>query len=180
MHTTKRRSAILATVASASFGLTAQADGVAHGRSVAPAPIEGTWVMAIQPVFCTTTPAGNAGDPVPGTAPVSGYLTFHRGGTMTESNSNAAFEPGQRGPGHGSWERTGQTSYQFMFQGFVTFDSTQPPFRYKRGYQRIEQTLEMHTNDEFTTSGTVRFFSGTSTTNPYIVGCARSSGVRLY
>jgi len=160
--------------------LTGQADGLQYGRAPAPAPLEGTWITMIQPVFCTTTPAGHAGDLVPGTVPVSLYLTFHRGGTMTESNSSVGFEPGQRGPGHGYWERTGNTSYQFVFQAFLQFDSTQAPFRYKRGYQRVEQTVEMHTNDEFTTSGTVRFFTGTSTTDPYIAGCARSSGVRLY
>ena len=180
MHAKRLESAILAALATASFGLTAHADAVAYGRSTAPAPLEGTWITAIQPVFCTTTPAGSAGDFVPGTVPVYLYLTFHRGGTLTESNSSAGFEPGQRGPGHGVWERTGHTSYQFAFQAFLQFDSTQPPFRYKRGYQRIEQTVEMHTNDEFTTSGPVRFFTGTSTTDPYIAGCARTSGVRMY
>jgi len=67
-----------------------------------------------------------------------------------------------------------------VFQAFVQFDSTLPPFRYKRGYQRVEQTLELQTRDQFTTSGPVQFFVGTSMTNPYIDGCAKSSGVRLY
>jgi hypothetical protein len=40
--------------------------------------------------------------------------------------------------------------------------------------------VELHTNDEFTSSGSVRFFAGTSTTNPSPSGCARSTGVRMY
>lgn len=149
-------------------------NGLAYGRSQAPAPLEGTWVVTIQPVNCSS------GLAVPGVPSVRAYLTFASGGTMTETNSNVAFEPGQRGPGHGYWERTGRTSYQFAFEAFIQFDSKLAPFRYKRGYQRLDQTVEMHTTDEFTSSGTVRFFAGTSTTDPSPAGCARSSGVRMY
>ena len=45
-----------------------------------------------------------------------------------------------------------------MYQAFIQFDSTLPPFRYTRGYQRLDQTLELHTDDEFTTIGSVKFF----------------------
>jgi hypothetical protein len=155
-------------------GLSDDANGLAFGRSQAPAPLEGTWVVTIQPIVCSS------GLDVPGVPSVRAYLTFARGGTLTETNSNVAFEPGQRGPGHGYWERSGRTSYQFAFEAFIQFDSQNPPFRYKRGYQRLDQTLELHTGDEFTSSGTVRFFAGTSTTNPSPSGCARSSGVRMY
>lgn len=147
-------------------------DGPNYGRS--PAPLQGTWVVTVQPIVCGT------GLDVPGVPSVRAYLTFASGGTLTESNSNVAFEHGQRGPGHGYWQRTGQTSYQFAFEAFIQFDSELPPFRYKRGYQRLEQTLELHTDDDFTSSGTVRFFAGTSTTNPSPAGCARSTGVRMY
>jgi len=177
------RNALLATLAALAIGHSTAglaASPPSYGRSAAPAPLEGTWVVTINPIFCASTPAGNAGDDVPGAPQVTAYLTFARGGTMTETNSNAAFDPGQRGPGHGYWERSGLTSYQFVFQAFIQFDSTLPPFRYKRGYQRLDQTLELHTSDEFTTSGPVRFFAGTSTTDPYLSGCARSSGVRLF
>ena len=172
---------VLATLAIAGFSTTAVASySPGFWRRHALQPLEGTWVVTINPTFCTTTAAGNAGDDVPGVPPVTAYLTFARGGTMTESNSNAAFEPGQRGPGHGYWDRTGRTSYQFAFQAFIQFDSTLAPFRYKRGYQRLDQTLELHTDDEFTSSGSVRFFAGTSTTDILLSGCARSTGERLY
>ena len=79
-------------------------NGLAFGRSQAPAPLEGTWVVTIQPIVCAS------GQDVPGVPSVTAYLTFAAGGTMTETNSNVAFEPGQRGPGHGYWERTGRSS----------------------------------------------------------------------
>jgi hypothetical protein len=170
--------AIVAALTTAGYSSAGLADSpTAHGRW---APIEGTWVVTINPIFCTASPPFNAGDDVPGNPKVTAYLTFGRGGTLTETNSNANFEPGQRGPGHGYWEQSGKTSYQFVIQAFIQFDSTLPPFRYRRGYQRLDQTLEMQSADEFTTSGLVRFFAGTSTSDPNPAGCARSSGVRLY
>lgn len=45
--------------------------------------------------------------------------------------------------------------------------------------RRDGQRTPFHNADEFTTSGTVKFFERTSTTNPRS-GCARSSGVRLF
>jgi hypothetical protein len=174
------RKLILATVAALTLsaysvaGMAGNGNWFAYGRWQPPAPLEGTWVVTIQPIVCTT------GDDVPDAPSVRAYLTFARGGTMTETNSNVAFEPGQRGPGHGYWERTGRTSYQFAFEAFIQFDSKLAPFRYKRGYQRLDQTVEMHTTDDWTSSGRVQFFAGTSTTDPSPSGCARSTGARMF
>jgi hypothetical protein len=170
------RNAILATLAVLTLGYSAASQSLTAtaGRHAPPAPLEGTWVMTINPVDCTT----GVDVPVPG---ITTFVTFTRGGTLTETNSSAGFEPGQRGPGHGYWQRTGATSYQFVYQAFIQFDSTLPPFRYKRGYQRLDQTLELHSDDEFTTTGSVRFFHGvTSTTPAFPSGCARSTGARLF
>ena len=175
MNTKKFLLSALATLTFAAYSATGLAsNGLAYGRSQAPAPLEGTWVVTIQPINCSS------GLDVPGVPSVRAYLTFAPGGTMTETNSNAAFEPGQRGPGHGYWERTGRTSYQFAFEAFIQFDSQLPPFRYKRGYQRLDQTVELQTRDEFTTIGTVRFFPGTSNIPTTPSGCARSTGVRMF
>ena len=56
---------------------------------------------------------------------------------------------------------------------------------YKTGLQRIEQTVELHTADEWTSSGPVRFFdkfdlSPPQGPKPYLAGCARATGVRFY
>jgi hypothetical protein len=177
MRTKNVLRATLAALILTGYSVTGLANPPAHGKW---APIEGTWVVTINPAFCVAEGPFNAGDDIPGVPKVTAYLTFGRGGTLTETNSNANFEPGQRGPGHGYWDRTGKTSYQFAFQAFIQFDSTSPPVHYRRGYQRLDQTLEMQTDDEFTTFGSVQFFTGTSTTDPYIAGCARSTGARLY
>jgi hypothetical protein len=154
---------------------TADANGLAFGRSQAPAPLEGTWVVTIRPIGCAT------GVDVPGIQPVISHLTFAHGGTMTEATSNPAFGPGRRSAGHGSWERTGRTSYQFAMQAFLN----EPNAPYKTGLQRIEQTVELHTEDEWTSSGPVQFFETFDLSLnpglvPYRAGCARANGVRLY
>jgi hypothetical protein len=172
---TRKKWLVAATLALGSLSTAGMAQAkLAFGRLQAPAPIEGTWVVTIQPIDCETKAVFE------GVPSVNAYLTFGSRGTMTESNSNPAFEPGQRGPGHGYWQRTGRTSYQFALEAFIQFDSQLAPFRYKRGYQRLDQTVEMHTIDDWTSSGTVQFFAGTSTTNPAPSGCARSTGVRMY
>ncbi len=157
---------------------TATADGMAFGRSQAPAPLEGTWVATIRPIFCS---GPSVGEYVPNVPPVTSHLTFGRGGTLIEATSNPALGAGKRTPGHGWWERTGHTSYQFAMQAFLV--DPLPP--YQSGLQRIEQTLEMHSNDEWTSSGQVKFFSVfdinvTPAPSPYRSGCARANGVRMY
>ena len=169
---------LLTAMAAFSFAgqpVTALSSGMAFGRSQAPAPLEGTWVVTIRPIFCA------AGTDVPGIPPVVSHLTFAHGGTMTEATSNPAFGPGRRSAGNGSWERTGRTSYQFAMQAFLN----EPNAPYKTGLQRIEQTVELHTEDDWSSSGPVRFFetfdlSLTPGLVPYRAGCARATGVRLY
>jgi len=156
----------------------ASADGLAYGRSQAPAPLQGSWIVTIRPVFCG---GPSAGTDVPGATPVVSYLTFAAGGTLTESTSNPAFAPAIRSSGHGYWERTGRTSYQFALQAFVIGSNA----IYKSGHQRIEQTLELHSNDDWTSTGSVQFYevfdlSTAPGLAPYRGGCARASGVRMF
>lgn len=159
--------------------LAAVADfGAVGGRQVAPAPLEGTWVVTIRPIVCS---GPGAGSDVPGITPVVSHLSFVRGGVLIESTSNPNFGAGKRGSGQGVWERTGRTSYQFAFQAFLL----EPNAPYRTGVQRIDQTVELHTDDEWSSSGPVRFFE---TFNPGIVpdlepyrgGCARATGLRFY
>lgn len=178
MNTNKKFAAAVATFALAAQPLAATADGMAFGRSQAPAPLEGTWIVTIRPIVCAT----GADVPVPpAPPPVVSMLTFAHGGTMTEATSNPAFAPGQRGPGHGYWERTGRTSYRFVMQAFInTANAT-----YQAGHQRIEQNVEMHSNDDWTSSGPVQFFNVFDLALspgllPYRSGCARASGVRMF
>jgi hypothetical protein len=155
------------------------AEGMAYGRSQAPAPLEGTWIVTIRPVFCS---GPSAGEYVPGVTPVKSHLTFGRGGTLVEASStNANLGPGKRTGGNGWWERTGRTSYQFAMQAFLV--SPDPPYR--TGLQRFDQTVELHDDDNWTSSGTVQFYETFDLNDapdlaPYRGGCARVSGARMY
>ena len=174
---------LLATVMAGYSAIGSAEEGMAFGRSQAPAPLEGTWVVTIRPIYCSGPNAGADVVLPDGTKPppVTSHLTFGRGGALLESTSNPALGAGKRTPGHGWWERTGRTSYQFAMQAFLV--DPLPP--YQSGLQRIDQTLELHTNDEWTSSGTVKFFgvfdiNVTPAPSPYRSGCARSNGVRMY
>lgn len=176
MNKKARLAAVLVATVMAGYSAIGSAEGMAFGRSQAPAPLEGTWVVSIRPYSCAT------GNDIPNVPPVISYLTFGAGGTYLETTSNPAFEKGQRGPGHGFWERTGRTTYRAVFQAFILFDSTPvngAPPRYVRGHQRIDQGIEMLDNDRWTSNATVQFFSSGSSTPISPSGCARANGVRM-
>ncbi len=88
--------AAMALIASAG---PAAADGYGRGW-VRPSRLEGTWAVVIHPYVCTT------GVSLPTT--IKAIHTFTAGGTMVESTAGNTFQPGQRAPGLGFWERTGQ------------------------------------------------------------------------
>jgi hypothetical protein len=140
--------------------------------------LEGTWRVTIRPIVCSGPSAGND---IPGIPPVVSLLTFARGGTMVESTSNPNFGVGSRSSGHGYWERTSRTSFQFAFHAFLN----SPLDPYKTGLQRIEQTVEMSDPEEWNSSGPVQFFEAFDLANtpdlvPYRLGCARANGLRFY
>ena len=178
MNTMARLAAVLVVTTLGCYSTTVTANGMTFGRWQLPAALEGTWVVTIRPTFCS---GPNAGADVPNIPPVTSHLTFGRGGTLIEATSNPALGAGKRGPGHGWWDRTGKTSYQFAFQAFLV----EPLAPYQTGLQRIDQTLELHSLDEWSSSGSVQFFNVfdlnvTPAPVPYRSGCARSNGVRMY
>lgn len=50
-------------------------------------------------------------------------VTFHRGGTLTESTGSVAFEPGQRTDGHGAWRRVGRITFSQHVIALLRFES---------------------------------------------------------
>jgi hypothetical protein len=145
-------------------------NGMAYGRSQAPAPLEGTWDVVITPYVCTT------GTTFPS---FRSRLTFMAGGTMIEVPFNPSFQAGQRSPGLGTWERTGQASYRSLFEAFIYFTSvvTPPtPPRYFRGVQRIDQGIEMQGTDRWTSSAQVTAVDEAG--SPYMAGCMTALGTR--
>jgi hypothetical protein len=166
-----------AALAIGGYPATGLAQGQASGRSQAPAPLEGTWVVSIRPIFCS---GPSAGEDVPGVDPIKTHFTFGRGGTLVETNSNPYFGVGSRSSGTGWWERTGRTSYQFATQAFLVL----PEAPYLPGIHRIEQTVELRSDDEWSSSGRVSFFETFDLNDapglaPYRAGCIRANGVRM-
>lgn len=66
-----------------------------------------------------------------------GFNTYHAGGTLSDTGSNAP--PSLRGPGHGIWQlqRNGQYKSRFQIQRF------QPTGEYD-GYADIRTTIVLH------------------------------------
>ena len=137
-----------------------------------PSLLEGTWEVTIVPYNCATgvdTPTS-----------IKAYHTFTAGGTMVEATAGISFQPGQRAPGLGYWERTGWRSYHAVFQAFVLFDSpdSAPPPKYVRGLQRFDQGIEIKDADHWTSDALVTFKDTNDATVPPS-GCAHVSSVRM-
>ena len=167
-----KKLARLAAGAMLLFGaLTASAqDGMAFGRSQAPAALEGTWDVVITPYACAT------GAQFPS---FRSRLTYMAGGTMIETPFNPTFQPGQRSNGLGTWERTGHSSYRALFEAFIYFTSptvAPAPPRYTRGVQRVDQGIEMDGTDRWTSTASVSFVDEAG--NPLNSGCMQAVGTR--
>lgn len=165
-------SVVVAFAVAAAPGL-ADAEGNAFGRS--PAPLEGSWEVTIKPHDCIS------GAEAPSQFWNFSYLTFSTGGTMFEANSNPRFQAGQRGPGHGYWERTGKNTYEAVLQAFIQF-TTDPPAippnpTYVRGSQRIEQTIELIDTEHWQSIADVSFRDVNG--NPVSHGCASAFATRM-
>jgi hypothetical protein len=161
------RSALLAITLAASAA-TALADGNdGYGRSRAPAPVEGTWLVRLTPYVCATgTPAPFSFDSM---------LIFAAGGTLQETTSNPRFQPGQRGPGFGYWTRTGRTTYDGVFQAFILTTGGS----YARGVQRVEGEFETQDDGSLTGIATVAFVDEAGAPLPANSGCVRLVGTRM-
>lgn len=86
----------------------AQPDG-SQGRT-----LEGVWAVTSTPRDCTT---GATLGP-----PVRALLTFHQGGTVTESLALLIAAPGQRSIGHGVWSHAGGLTYIERTVAMIQFD----------------------------------------------------------
>jgi hypothetical protein len=133
-----------------------------HGR----ASVQGSWEVRLTPVDCAT------GDPAPQFA-FDSYLTFGDGGTLVESTSNPNFQPGQRGSGHGYWDRSAPGSYAAVFQAFVHFDGGNRV----RGTQRVESELELLDDDHWQGTAVIEFYDTADAL--YFTGCADTAAARI-
>jgi hypothetical protein len=65
--------------------------------------------------------------------PFRSLLTFHPGGTLSESPGTTQFSAGQRSPGHGIWSYSGGQTFTARFVAMILFDT--PPAPPAPGFQ---------------------------------------------
>src|SRR5260370_31464930 len=95
---------------------------------------------------------------------------------MNETNSGAAFLPGQRTSGHGVWSSIGGNTYSAVSEAFILFDSSTNPPGLKTGTQKIIQAIVLNDENHFSSLASVKFFNADGTT---VTGCAKAAGTRL-
>jgi hypothetical protein len=134
--------------------------------------LEGTWVVTVNLQNCQTE--ANMG------GPFSSYLTFARGGTMSETTANPGFAVGQRGDGFGVWSREKHDTYSAKSTAFIFY--TTPPNLpanpgFNQGTQTVSQTIDYDEDtDTWTANAAITFADATNTV--YRQGCAVASGQR--
>ena len=148
----------------------AQSQQSSHG-------LVGAWSVTV-----ALHPAGNCNGPV--IAPLfSSMVMFSRGGTVTESTSNRAFQPGQRGTGLGVWWLNDDGTYSATDVAYILFTSSNyspgpPPVGFAAGTQAITHTIVLNGEEtEWTDTATVQFYDLNH--NPLNRACATASAVRL-
>jgi len=134
------------------------------------AKLEGTWRVSVTLRNC------DSGTTMP---PFQSLLTFARGGTLTGTTSSPDFLPGQRSPDHGVWSPAGGHAFRAVEEAFILFDSPSRPNRrgLRSGTQRINQTIELKNDDEFTSSASTVYFDTSGTM--VATGCASAVGRRF-
>jgi hypothetical protein len=173
MYNKAIRSLAIGTVLLLGAVSSAQADGLANGRTQASSPLVGTWQVVITPYICATGIS----------LPVSfkSRLMFNAGGTMVETPFNPTFQPGQTSSGLGYWEAIGPNSYRNVFEAYTYFTSVvTPPAtpNYVRGVRHVDQGIEMLDEDHWTSSAAVTFYNEAGTVVPPS-GCMTATGERL-
>jgi hypothetical protein len=131
------------------------------------AKLEGTWRVQVTLHNCQT-----------GATLISfpSLLTFAQGHTLIEVTSSPAFLPGQRTPGLGVWSRTDGRTFSAESDAFILFPSVATPPGFKRGVQRINQTIEVN-GDDFAANASNQFFDANGI--QYDSGCATVVGHRF-
>jgi hypothetical protein len=137
----------------------------------ADSPLEGVWQVTVTLVVCGTQ------NPVPGTSPFPSLGTFVRGGTVVEDTTNPSFQPGQRSPGHGVWERVSHDVFKERSVAFINFAAPGPP-PLEAGKQFLNQTITYDgRSDTWSAVAAIAFTDVNG--NVYRTGCATATATRF-
>jgi hypothetical protein len=159
----------------AAGGSTATASGSRKG-------LEGAWAVQVTLRDCATNaPLG---------PPFNSLVSFHDGGTLSESAGSLTFAAGQRGPGHGAWTREGRHTFGQRMIALILFDTPPnlpgtPGFNpslpvspgFFAGWQTVTHTLRLIDGDHATSAGTNEFYKSDGTL--YRTGCSTAAAHRF-
>jgi hypothetical protein len=134
--------------------------------------LQGVWLVQVTLRNCTTgAPLGPA---------FGSLVTFHEGGTISETTTSAAFAVGQRTPGQGVWDTLGHQTYTQKTIALIGFD-TAPNLPVTPGFfagsSVVTHTVELTDHDHLTSSGTNTFYRTDGTV--YRTGCSTATGTRF-
>jgi len=138
--------------------------------------LQGTWLVVTQPRNCTTD--------VPMGAPHHAIVTFHAGGTLSDSSNVQAFAVGQRSEGHGIWRHDGAHTYAANWVAMINFQTVPntpptPPGSpgFQAGWQVASNRITLTGPDSFTSVGVSNFVDLSG--QIYRVGCASRTAERF-
>lgn len=147
--------------------------GVANQAFAQAMTLQGAWLVVTQQRNCTTdAPIG---------APHRALVTFHAGGTLSDSSAVPSFAVGQRSEGHGTWSRDGGQTYAARWVAMLQFDTAPntPPGSpgFQAGWQVATNTISLSGPDSFTSTGVSEFVNLSG--QVYRVGCASRTAERF-
>jgi hypothetical protein len=157
-------------------------DGSAHSnREPSSRALEGPWLVRVTLRTCDTNVSLGS---------FNSLVTFHRGGTISETTSSSAFAIGQRSPGHGIWNFEGHHTFGQKMIGLINFDTAQnlpgtPGFNptlpvtpgFFAGWSLVMHTVEFTDENHVSSSGTNEFYKADGTL--YRTGCSTAVGTRF-
>ena len=144
--------------------------------------LAGAWAVEVTLRDCVTSaPLG---------PPFHSLVSFHDGGTLSESAGSLAFAAGQRSPGHGAWTRKGRHTFLQRMIALILFDTPAnlpgtPGFNpalpvspgFFAGWQTVTHTLRLIDGDHATSAGTNEFYKSDGTL--YRTGCSTATATRF-
>jgi hypothetical protein len=145
------------------------------------APV-GAWVIQVTLRDCATDAAI--------APPFNSLVTFHRGGTLSESAGSLGLALGQRSSGHGIWNHLGGRRYHQRMVALINFDTPAnlpgtPGFNpslpvspgFFAGWQTVTHTIRITDTDHLTSSGTNDFYKASG--ELYRSGCSTAVAQRF-
>jgi len=146
------------------------------------ASLVGAWAAQVTLRDCATNaPLGPS---------FNSLVSFHRGGTLSESPGSLAFAIGQRSSGHGSWARQHGRTFSQRIVALILFDTGPnlpgtPGFDPNKpvspgffaGWQTVSHTVQLTDADHFESTGTNAFYKANG--ELYRTGCSTAIGQRF-